>query len=200
LGTTDTDYDGDIANPSCDEADVVQILDVVNEVFPDVKLITDDVISTWSGLRPLVADPKGNPSDISRRHKIAMSNPGWWDITGGKLTTYRLMGEEAVDQIGRYLGRNLDPCRTADLPLLTTDESLAAIGVVPPPVDEKYVLQACRQEWAEHLEDVMIRRTSWRYYCPDHQRVAEQVANWMAEELGWNDERKRKEIERLRNI
>lgn len=200
LGTTDTDYDGDIANPPCDATDVAEILAVVNEVFPDVALTTGDVISTWSGLRPLVADPHGNPSDISRRHKIEMSNPGWWDVTGGKLTTYRLMGEETVDQIAHHLDRHLDPCRTAELPLLTTDESVTAIGVVPPEVDEKFVRQACQLEWAEHLDDVMIRRTSWRYYCPDHQLVAEQVAGWMANELGWSDERRDLELQKYHNL
>jgi glycerol-3-phosphate dehydrogenase len=194
LGTTDTDYDGDIANPTCDAADVAEILAVVNEVFPDTALTMGDVISTWSGLRPLVADPHGNPSDISRRHKIEMSNPGWWDVTGGKLTTYRLMGEETVDQIAHHLDRHLEPCRTAELPLLTTDESVTAIGVVPPEVNEKFVRQACRHEWAEHLDDVMIRRTSWRYYHRDHEQIAKQVANWMASELGWSAERKDEEL------
>lgn len=194
LGTTDTDYDGDLANPPCDGADVAQILTVVNEVFPEVMLTTGDVISTWSGLRPLVADPHGNPSDISRRHKIAMSNPGWWDITGGKLTTYRLMAEEAIDQIADYLDRDLDPCHTADLPLLTTDESLTAMGVLPPEVSQDFVVHACRAEWARHLEDVIIRRTSWRYYHRDQARIAEQVADWMAAELGWSAERKGKEL------
>jgi glycerol-3-phosphate dehydrogenase len=200
LGTTDTDYDGDLANPPCETTDVAQILAVVNDVFPQIMLTSEDVISTWSGLRPLVADPHGNPSDISRRHKIEMSNPGWWDVTGGKLTTYRLMGEETIDQIARFLGREINSCQTADLPLLTTEESLTAIGVVPPTVSEDFVLQACRNEWAEHLDDVMLRRTSWRYYCPDHQRIAEQVASWMAAELGWSGERKQNELERYSAI
>jgi glycerol-3-phosphate dehydrogenase len=195
LGTTDTDYDGDLTNPPCDTADAAQILVVVNDAFPEVQLSMDDVISTWSGLRPLVADRHGNPSDISRRHKIEMSNPGWWDITGGKLTTYRLMAEEAIDQIADYLDRDLDACRTAELPLLTTEESLSAIGVLPPEVNQEIVVQACRGEWARQLGDVMIRRTSWRYYHRDQERIAEQVAEWMAEELGWSEDRRDAELQ-----
>jgi glycerol-3-phosphate dehydrogenase len=196
LGTTDTDYDGDIANPPCDAGDVAQILVVVNNIFPEARLMTNDVISTWSGLRPLVADPHGKPSDISRRHKIEMSSPGWWDITGGKLTTYRLMAEETIDQITGFLNRDVEACRTADLPLLTTDESLAAIGVLPPEVSQSCVVNACRNEWARHIEDVMIRRTSWRYYHRDHEELAAKVADWMANELGWDAERKRVELDR----
>ena len=114
LGTTDTDYRGDLANPPCDAADVAYVLEVVNATFPAVGLAAGDVVSTWSGLRPLVADPHGRPSDISRRHEIGMSHPGWWDVTGGKLTTYRLMAEEAVDAIGRFLGAPMQPCADGD--------------------------------------------------------------------------------------
>ena len=49
-------------------------------------------MSTWAGLRPLVANWRGKPSDISRAHVIRTAEPGWWDIAGGKLTTYRLDG------------------------------------------------------------------------------------------------------------
>ena len=118
LGTTDTDYRGPLENPSCDADDISYILQVVNEAFPAAKLTPNDLVSTWSGLRPLVADKNGNPSDISRRHKIAMSHAGWWDVTGGKLTTYRLMAEETVDAIVRFLGAKAAPCRTATTPLL----------------------------------------------------------------------------------
>ncbi|HYO25863.1 MAG TPA: glycerol-3-phosphate dehydrogenase/oxidase, partial [Lacipirellulaceae bacterium] len=102
LGTTDTDYQGSLEHPSCDAADVHYVLEVVNATFPTAELAPGDVISVWAGLRPLVADPHGKPSDISRRHEIAMNNPGWWDVTGGKLTTYRLMAEETVDRIVKH--------------------------------------------------------------------------------------------------
>ena len=102
LGTTDTDYSGPLENPTCDDADIDYVLDVVNEAFPRASLSPADLVSTWAGLRPLVADPHGNPSDISRRHEVTMSQPGWWDVTGGKLTTYRLMAEETVDAIAKY--------------------------------------------------------------------------------------------------
>jgi glycerol-3-phosphate dehydrogenase len=193
LGTTDTDFDGDIANPICDSRDIAEVLGVVNGAFPTAMLTKDDLVSTWAGLRPLVADPDGRPSDISRRHKIEMGEPGWWDVTGGKLTTYRLMGEETVDRIVSFLKADASPCRTAEVPLL---ESNGFSSILPPSVNQQVVANVCRSEWACHLDDVMIRRTSWRYYYPDHLAIAEQVSGWMAEELGWGCAQKQLELER----
>jgi len=206
IGTTDTDYRGPLENPSCDAEDVAYILQVVNEAFPAAKLTPKDLVSTWSGLRPLVADKNGNPSDISRRHKIAMSHAGWWDVTGGKLTTYRLMGEETVDAIARFLGAKTAPCRTATTPLLEVGlkgenghaESFS--GVLPPPVSAAAVSRYCRVEAARHLDDVMIRRSSWRHYCHNHMELAANVARWMAAELGWSDAETETELQRYRLV
>ena len=113
LGTTDTDYKGRIEDVVCEPADVDYVLEVVNLVFPEARLTTRDIISTWAGLRPLVANWRGKPSDISRAHVIQQTEPGWWDIAGGKLTTYRLMGQQMVDRVAEHLGKKARPCRTA---------------------------------------------------------------------------------------
>ena len=200
LGTTDTDYRGPLENPSCDPEDVAYILDVVNDAFPATRLNNADVVSTWSGLRPLVADPNGNPSDISRRHKIAMSHPGWWDVTGGKLTTYRLMAEEAVDSIAKYLDVKTPPCSTARTPLVEGGQTAALSGILPPPVSESAVIYFCQVEGAHHLDDVMIRRTSWRHYYHNHLELATNVARWMAAELAWGHEQVESELQRYRRL
>ncbi len=201
LGTTDTDYRGDLANPPCDAADVAYVLEVVNATFPAARLTPGDVVSTWSGLRPLVADPHGNPSDISRRHEISMSHCGWWDVTGGKLTTYRLMAEDTVDAIGQHLGA-ATRSTTADEPLLLGNESQtpSTSGVLPPPVGSEVVENACRCEWARRLDDVMIRRTSWRHYHREHLAIAEQVARWMGALLGWDEATMQAEVARYRGL
>ncbi|MBN1588774.1 MAG: glycerol-3-phosphate dehydrogenase/oxidase [Pirellulales bacterium] len=200
LGTTDTDYDGPIESPTCDQEDVSYILDVVSTLFPEANISASNVISTWSGLRPLVADRHGNPSDISRRHEIKMGEPGWWDITGGKLTTYRLMAEQAVDRAVRYLACAARRCRTAAEPLLEPSETEGLSTIVPPPVSQEAVRHYCAAEWAVHLDDVMVRRTSWRYYHQNHSEIAEQVAPWMAEALGWDDEKLCAELESYRRL
>lgn len=192
LGTTDTDYQGSLEDVAVDEEDESYILGVANSCFPDARLGAGDVLSAWAGVRPLLADPKGGPSDISRSHKITSPRPGWWNVAGGKLTTYRLMAEQAVDQIMRFLGRSRVPCQTARLPLLEPADT-AFSGILPPAASREAVQHFCHREWALHLDDVMIRRSSWHYYddCP-----GATVAAWMGDEVGWDKTETAREIDR----
>jgi glycerol-3-phosphate dehydrogenase len=199
LGTTDTDYQGPLSEPTCDDADAQYVLDVVNGSFPKAMLTKSDIVSSWAGLRPLVADPNGNPSDISRRHEVKMSQPGWWDVTGGKLTTYRLMAEETVNAVARHAGGMQPKCQTARTPLLDPSATSGISGIVPPPVSDLLVQHYCRNEWARRLDDLMIRRTSWRHYRHDHLEVAARAARWMAAELGWGEAKIQSEIATYQN-
>jgi glycerol-3-phosphate dehydrogenase len=199
LGTTDTDYEGDPAAVHTEPADVQYILEVVNKAFPGARLGPEDVIATWAGIRPLIASGRnetGAPSDISRGHVIRMTEPGWFDVAGGKLTTYRLMAEQAVDQVGRYLKRRLSRSRTAELPLSRGSFS----GVLPPAIEADVVAECVQREWAIHLDDVLLRRTSWHFFHPNQAEIAERVARWMAELLGWNPERQAAELARYRSV
>jgi glycerol-3-phosphate dehydrogenase len=200
LGTTDTDYQGSLDEPPCDREDVAYVLKHVNGSFPGADLQETDVISVWSGVRPLVASASGKPSDISRRHEITMSNPAWWDVTGGKLTTYRAMAEETVDEIVDHLDVKAPACRTGTTPLLTAEELAWGSGLLPPPVSMELVRHYCREEWARNLDDVMIRRTSWRHYYRNHLDIAREAARWMAEELGWNQQQTDEQLARYREL
>ncbi|HTL28612.1 MAG TPA: glycerol-3-phosphate dehydrogenase/oxidase [Tepidisphaeraceae bacterium] len=198
LGTTDTDYDGNIDNPLADESDIQYILDVTNETFPTAHISTDDVISWWAGLRPLIADPNRKPSDISRAHQISMTEPGWIDVAGGKLTTYRLMAEQTVDRVIDFAKLDARKCETERTPLL--EQPAKYSGITPPPVSREAVAHFIENEWALHLTDVMIRRSSWRYYYRNHLEIAEQVAGWMKEFLGWDDETFSEELDTYRGL
>jgi glycerol-3-phosphate dehydrogenase len=183
LGTTDTDYQGDRDTPTPDPADIDYILRVANDNFPGLKLTPADIKSTWAGLRPLIdGGESGAPSDISRRHLIEMPQPGWIDVAGGKLTTYRLMAEQTVDRIVSHLQINAAPCTTATSPLI---DSIGFSGILPPDVTQEAVEHFCREEWAVQLSDVMLRRTGWQHYVDDAETVAEQVCAWMAAALNW---------------
>ncbi len=202
LGTTDTDYSGSLDEVRTEAEDVRYVLKITNQFFPDAKLTGSDVISTWAGLRPLIADPNGKPSDISRSHDIQNPEPGWWDVAGGKLTTYRLMAEQTVDWIVKALKalkalkREIGVCRTAQVPLLTPEEISGLSNLLPPEFCERVVEHGCANEWAVHLDDVMVRRTGWHYYNRDAAQRARQVAGWMAGALGWNKEVCASEIRR----
>jgi glycerol-3-phosphate dehydrogenase len=197
LGTTDTDYDGPLDEPLCERTDAEYVLRVVDQAFPGAKIGLQDVTGTWAGLRPLVADRHGRPSDISRRHEIRMAQPGWWDVTGGKLTTYRLIGQQAVEAVAGGLERPVKACQTATQPLLAEQPEIQGIsGVLAPPVNQSAVEHYVRHEWALDLEDVMVRRTAWHYQTDDPDEVARRVASWMSGPLGWDDAACRRQVER----
>ena len=199
LGTTDTDYSGPIEDVRADESDVAYILEIVNRQFPDVALTAADVIRTWAGVRPLIATGHGGPSDISRAHQIHMPEAGWFDVAGGKLTTYRRIAEQVVDRFIAHQGRKAAPCRTAVEPLLPAGPDPASSGVVPPPIHAELVEHYCRHEWAMHLDDVMIRRAGWHYYHANGPIIDEhitRVAAWMAAVHGWDAARQAEELAR----
>jgi glycerol-3-phosphate dehydrogenase len=202
LGTTDTDYDGSLDDVRVDSAEVRYILDIANKHFPAVSLTAKDVVSSWAGLRPLIADPHGKPSDISRSHQIDNPELGWWDVAGGKLTTYRLMAEQTVDRIVKWLNELnglkgiFRSCRTATEVLLPPSDVEGISGILPPEVSHRAVEHYCTKEWAMHLDDVMVRRTRWHYYFANAAQIAEQVADWMSEFRGWSEATRRAELER----
>lgn len=105
IGTTDTFFDGspDKVEPTKDDVDY--LLEVANSYFPGTELKPQDVLSTWSGLRPLLApeDESAGASAVSREHMI-YDAPGFVTIAGGKLTTFRRMAAEVVDRALPQLG------------------------------------------------------------------------------------------------
>jgi len=122
IGTTDTDYEGPLDEPRATRADLDYILDVVNNVFPNVRLTDADVVSIQAGLRPLVASQGDSTAKISREDRVFENADGTIAIAGGKLTTYRRMGRKVVDLV---VGRLRDDgvllrklrSRTRDVPL-----------------------------------------------------------------------------------
>ena len=121
IGTTDTDYDGPIDDPQCTSADVDYLVDAVNRVIEE-PLSTRDVLSTWAGLRPLLRSARSDrTADLSRHHAVRVSESGVVTITGGKLTTYRSMAADTVDQAARIVGRRWGRSKTKRLRLVGGD-------------------------------------------------------------------------------
>jgi glycerol-3-phosphate dehydrogenase len=120
FGTTDLRTDESPDDVKASESEIEYILRAANFYFPDARLSRDDVISTWAGIRPLAAAPPGmKPSSISREHRILRDQSGVIVVTGGKLTTYRSMASEIVDEVERVIGRAHVACRTDVEPLLS---------------------------------------------------------------------------------
>ncbi|QOS99346.1 glycerol-3-phosphate dehydrogenase/oxidase [Brevibacterium sp. JNUCC-42] len=117
VGTTDTNYQGDIANPKMTVEDRDYILRATNFMFPTLELTGKDVESSWAGLRPLIHEEGKSPSELSRKDEIFISESGLLTIAGGKLTGYRKMAERIVDLLAEQFkaeGRGTYPRCTTD--------------------------------------------------------------------------------------
>lgn len=117
IGTTDTNYEEDLDTPDVTDKDVNYLLKAANYMFPSAGLEREDVISSWSGIRPLIHEEGKGNSELSRKDEIFLSESGLVSIAGGKLTGYRKMAERAVDVIMKRIkddkGRPFVQCKTA---------------------------------------------------------------------------------------
>jgi glycerol-3-phosphate dehydrogenase len=135
VGTTDTDWSGDRAEPAATAEDVDYILGEANRVLAR-PLTRANVLAVYAGLRPLVAAPPADPragdkagdkdaekptTKLSREHVVDAPLPGLVSIAGGKFTTYRLMARDVVDAAADGLPGPVSPSVTALLPLLGAD-------------------------------------------------------------------------------
>lgn len=116
IGTTDTEYHGNIEHPLITSEDRRYLLDVVNKIFRNQHLTDADIESGWAGLRPLVKQKNNdNPTAISRKDELFEFASGLITIAGGKLTGYRKMAERTVDLVSKRLknsGQNIKECNT----------------------------------------------------------------------------------------
>jgi glycerol-3-phosphate dehydrogenase len=153
VGTTDTDWSGERAEPAPSEDDVEYILAAANRVLAR-PLTRADVIGVYAGLRPLIDPSEGNggkpTTKLSREHVVDVPVPGLASIAGGKFTTYRLMARDVVDaavaDFGR-LGREVPGSVTDQVPLLGAD-GLAAVQAGALRLAEDYGMT---QAAVEHL-------------------------------------------------
>ncbi|HEX4685654.1 MAG TPA: glycerol-3-phosphate dehydrogenase/oxidase [Nocardioides sp.] len=130
IGTTDTAWNLDLAHPAASRTDIEYLLEHVNKLLA-VPLDLRDVEGVYAGLRPLLAGKPGRgvgsggegevaTTKVSREHTVVSPVPGMVLIAGGKLTTYRVMARDAIDQAVRYWP-GVAPSHTERVPLLGAD-------------------------------------------------------------------------------
>jgi glycerol-3-phosphate dehydrogenase len=155
VGTTDTDFTGDRAEPVATEEDIEYILAAANRVLAR-PLTRSDVIAVYAGLRPLVDAVAGNgakpngakpTTKLSREHVVDVPVPGLASIAGGKFTTYRLMARDVVDAAVADFERPVPGSVTDQVPLLGAD-GLAAVQPAAGRLAEDYGVS---REAVEHL-------------------------------------------------
>lgn len=112
VGTTDLDHPEDLdVEPGISPAEVAYLMAAVELRFPELHLGLDDVVSTWCGVRPVVHSGAANPSAETRDH-VVWEEQGLITVTGGKLTTFRIIARDALKTVSRQLGRDAVPPAT----------------------------------------------------------------------------------------
>ena len=99
VGTTDTNYNGNLNRVVATQEDAQYLLDATNNMFSDLNLKIEDIESNWAGLRPLIHEDGKDPSELSRKDEIFESETGLISIAGGKLTGYRKMAQRVIDRV-----------------------------------------------------------------------------------------------------
>ncbi|WP_375491322.1 glycerol-3-phosphate dehydrogenase/oxidase [uncultured Jatrophihabitans sp.] len=120
IGTTDTDWNLDLAHPAASESDIDYLLEQANRLLAD-PLTREDVVGVYAGLRPLLAGESESTSKLSREHAVSSPVKGLHIIAGGKYTTYRVMAKDAVDATVHAMERLVPDSITEDVLLVGAD-------------------------------------------------------------------------------
>src|ERR1700744_1477351 len=120
IGTTDTDWTLAKAHPAASAQDIDYLLEHVNSVL-NSPLTREDAEGVSAGLRPLLTGESESTSKLSREHVVGHPVPGLVVVAGGKFTTYRVMGKEAVDEAAFGLDARVPESCTDKVPLLGAD-------------------------------------------------------------------------------
>lgn len=220
VGTTDLDHRDPLdREPGITSAELHYLLQAVRWRFPGSDLQASDVLSTWSGVRPVLSSGRGvDPSKETREHLVA-EDRGLVTVTGGKLTTFRPMAREALSLAARRVPAlaRID----AAAPVFAPSGSFAPPGLSPRlaqrwqarfgpraaellaasrPEERRPVAGtdvawaelrwACREEMVVHLDDLLLRRTRLGLLLPRGGRALWPGLKPLVQaELGWDDAR-----------
>jgi glycerol-3-phosphate dehydrogenase len=212
IGTTDVRFEDDPDKVCSELWEIDYLLAETNRAFPEARLMRDDVLYTYSGVRPLPATGEKDEQSITRRHFIREHprTSNLLSIVGGKLTTYRSLAEECVDLIFRKLGRPSPPCTTAEAVLpgavsyssaATESRLMRVYGSRASQVTQlnedpftSEIIFAFKHEFAKTLSDCFLRRTMTGLNSDrgiNHLTVAAQIGR---QYLGWTEERAKQEV------
>jgi glycerol-3-phosphate dehydrogenase len=189
VGTTDIDHRADLQQEArTTQAEVDYLMAALHFQFPSLQLTRADVIATYAGVRPVIDTGKADPSQEGRDHAVWLEN-GLLTVTGGKLTTFRLIALDALAHVAHLLPQTSQPTHAPELLAtsevvptrldLTTSQRqrlqghygpLAASVVAAAQAGELQTIPgtqtlwvelrwAARTEAVEHLEDLLLRRT-----------------------------------------
>jgi glycerol-3-phosphate dehydrogenase len=213
LGTTDTAIAEASLEPRPFEDEVDFLLRTAGRHL-STRPALSDVRSAFAGIRPLVRNGKAcHTSTLSREHVIDVAPSGLITIAGGKWTTYRAMAQECIDVAARVGSLAQRPCVTGDLRIAGADDEASIRQFVERhpstgerldqalPVTPAHVRWAARHEAARTVDDVLARRTrALHLNARAAMRMAEQVAQLLAEELHRDEAWQREQVQEFRAL
>jgi len=229
FGTTDLDHLLPLEQePYCTNQETEYMLEAVNAIFPDAHINESSIISSFAGLRPIVRGDASDPSAESRAHLVLEEN-GLITITGGKLTIFEIMAEDALKAALPLIGRQLAPIkawfRQADFSSTNTHlspesshyllgrygNSVEQLLSQSNPadlarVDDLFCHWAelpynARHGMVEHLDDLLLRRTRLGLLLEDGgSQHFEKIRALVQPELGWTDQTWQAELARYQQI
>lgn len=227
IGTTDTPLETISLEPVALEKEINFIL-ATAEAYLVKPPHREDILCVFAGLRPLAANPGNTAStkEVSRRHKITLSDSGLLTIIGGKWTTYRRMAEETIDRAIREGFLEKKKCVTSGIKLtrqtgVSTSERFQIYGdnsvdiekiinedpasgsSIDPrlPYTRAEILWICRNEMPVSIEDVLARRTRSLFLnARASADIAPVVAGIMAEEFGYDQKWQEEQLESYRQL
>lgn len=192
VGTSESTDERQADDQEAKRNEVGTFLRQINDTFPALALREDEVTLVHRGIVPALRHG-GRLTLLGQSRVIDHGANGGMSqlitVVGVKYTTARAVAERAVDLVIRKLGRTFVPCRTAEAAL--PEAGLADRDGGDP------VVQALRDEMAQTLEDVIVRRTGLGAAGHPGEGVADEVAARMQAAMGWSEERKGREIDKL---
>jgi glycerol-3-phosphate dehydrogenase len=225
MGTTDLDHEASLeGEPSITPAEGDYLLTTIRHWFPELDLSESDVTATFAGIRPVVDTGKADPSKESREH-VVWAEKHLVAVTGGKLTTFGLLAEDALAAAGSWLGgagQARTPAETAsgrddpraDLSPQAWDRLVGRYGPaareLPAESGELTEIPGTDVLWAElswaaaredvrHLDDLLLRRVRLGLQLPGGgAEILDRVRTLIGPRLDWDEDTWRRETERYR--
>jgi len=230
VGTTDVDHDENIEH----EAQISQqefdyLMQCISHQFPDLQITKQDIISTFSGIRPVIAsDERLSVSKEKRDHSLVQT-PGLISVTGGKLTTFRLIAQQVTTLIAKALNCNkvneelamfnrAEQSAFANISKENQQQISACYGafssvfIAQMSTEHKQNILYSRHIWAEliwavkyeqvvHLDDLLLRRTRIGNVLPEGAIAhIDKIKELCSEYLVWNEAKWQAEITRYTDI
>ena len=205
VGTTDLDHGDDLdLEASASGAEVDYLLELINSQFPNTGLTRADVLSTMAGVRPVIASGDGKDPSKERRDHAVWDRDGLVTVSGGKLTTFRLIALDALAAAGLLDPRSARRARRSNAPLFRPlPEAPSQVdhflhGVQDDDALLRWVLE---NEAVVHLDDLLLRRTRLGLLRRDGgEGLVERLQALTAELLGWDGARWNQEWARYQDL